>query len=72
MVNLNEDGVERRSLVWVVGVMERKREELHISGKRERREGWRKVCHLIQKISFVVVSRQIYFKGLLKEKTGCC
>ncbi len=54
MVNLNEDGVERTSLVWVVGVMDRKREELHVSGKRERREGWRKVCHLIQKISFVV------------------
>jgi hypothetical protein len=56
MVNLNEDGVERRLLVWVVGVMDRKWEELHVSGKRERREGWRKVCHLIQKISFVVSS----------------
>ncbi len=34
MVNLNEEGVERRSLVWVVGVMDRKREELHVSGKK--------------------------------------
>ena len=36
----------------VVGVMDRETEDfLHVSWKRKRREGWRELCHGIQKIS---------------------
>ena len=55
----------------VVGVIDRETGDfLHVSWKREGREGWREVCHGIQEVSCWRVSRQTYLEGCSKKRLG--
>ena len=55
----------------VIGVIDRETGNfLHVSWKREGREGWRELCHGIQEISCWRVSRQTYLEGCSKKRLG--
>ena len=70
MLNLNEDVWRKNCWCVVVGVVDRKGRNfcMFLEKGKGGKSGVR-CATLVQKISFVVFSRQTYFRGSLKEKT---